>query len=1182
MVDVVKVFISSPSDVRAERLIAERVVERLDREFGYHFNVKAILWEREPLVATHHFQDFENIPPPRTTDIVCVILWSRLGVPLPSDRFSGAVSGKAPVTGTEWEFEDALAARRETGTPDLLLYRKRAAITASLDDEAQLEYARTQKKLVETFLQQWVQAADGTFVAASTAFEDETDFEERLEGDLRKLLLRRLEGKSAGGLETGPATIRWHDGSPFRGLESFELKHAQVFFGRTRARNELRGILVRQAEKGSAFVLAMGASGLGKSSLVKAGLLPDLLLPGMVGNVALCRYAQMRPSEAGGDPLNAVARAMMASSALPELTALHYTPERIAAMLLRDQEQLVFAVEQGLARAAEGANLTKIASARLVLIVDQLEELFSHEAVTEASRVAFVTALKALARSGLVWVVATMRSDFFHLIASLPDLAELADGEACFLLAPPDRTEIAQIIRQPAREAGLSFEGNAADGNSLDDVILSAAADDPASLPLLEFLLDQLWQRRQGGLLTFKAYDEIGRLEGALGRRAQEEYERLPSEVQAALPAVLRSLVTVAEGANGPVTARSPQLSSFPPASPARTLVEGFAAEKARLFVIDGTRVRVAHEALLTHWPLARNLIAEARSDLQARARLEQAGARWQEASPGDRESLLLRVGLPLSEAEDLLARRRSELDEGLIAFITASSDQASRERQSELRRARRLLVGASATAVVFCAVAILAAFSWYKAQRSLEAATVAISGLVEAASEVVMPIAQLDKVQDLVNRAQSAINRFAGLSNSRDIVVQRARTLLVLAQVDDARGKLDAMQREAQDGFALLDPLADGGDIEARLLRARSRGLLGSANAQAGHLEEARGNYEKALSELQELSISAANPTEVKLASADVNQFYGDLLLNQYDDTDRAFEVYSASYRTRSDLRDAGLRGPNIAHDIAFSANKLGDVEVRLGKDDEALRLFETARDGIEELETRLWDNVSWPQHLVLIENNIGLIQTRRGNYDSAVASFETAQQLLAQVILRDPTNTIRRSALGWTYGNDGDALYRWAVKEHGGDRLAQAREKFVVAKDNYLTVVKDSPDNKLFQVGLTYADARIHMVDGTAKEWSQDYGAAGREFASAADMVGDTYAVHIFQYAREETIAAAVQLASQAVSNLAKVGQVGQARAVLEKIRNLLNAHRAEFVPASLAAMERQLESDVARDAP
>src|SRR5665647_3699782 len=143
-VKVLKIFVSSPSDVRPERLIAERVVRRLGREFAYHLRIEPVMWEREPLVASQHFQD--EITPPRETDIVVVILWSRLGVPLPIDKFLGPISGK-PVTGTEWEFEDALKANRECKLPDLLMYRKTTPVTGSFEDEEQVQQQLAQKRL---------------------------------------------------------------------------------------------------------------------------------------------------------------------------------------------------------------------------------------------------------------------------------------------------------------------------------------------------------------------------------------------------------------------------------------------------------------------------------------------------------------------------------------------------------------------------------------------------------------------------------------------------------------------------------------------------------------------------------------------------------------------------------------------------------------------------------------------------------------------------------------------------------------------------------------------------------------------------------------------------------------------------------------------------------------------------
>jgi hypothetical protein len=146
-----RVFISSPADVRPERLIAQRVVERLDREFAVHFYVDPVLWEREPLVATEHFQTL--ITPPHETDIVIVILWSRLGVPLPDDK-PGPITNRR-VTGTEWEFEDAVASYRARKQPDMLLYRKKSEVSSSLSDRAEIQRRLEQIDLVEDFMRRW-------------------------------------------------------------------------------------------------------------------------------------------------------------------------------------------------------------------------------------------------------------------------------------------------------------------------------------------------------------------------------------------------------------------------------------------------------------------------------------------------------------------------------------------------------------------------------------------------------------------------------------------------------------------------------------------------------------------------------------------------------------------------------------------------------------------------------------------------------------------------------------------------------------------------------------------------------------------------------------------------------------------------------------------------------------------
>jgi hypothetical protein len=690
-----RVFLSSPGDVRPERLIAERVIQRLDQEFALHLDLRAVMWEREPLLASHHFQDL--ITPPHDTDIVVVILWSRLGTALPTDRFTGPLSG-SEVSGTEWEFEDALKSYRVRNVPAILMYRKTAVPSVGLDDTRAARERLEQKERLDRFVKKWFSEPDGGNPSrASWTFGDAAQFEDMLKDHLRALTARRVDGRAS---RDGERT----DHNPYRGLRSFELGDAAFFFGRNRARNELREVLARRIASGQAFVLAFGASGSGKSSLVKAGLLADLRRPGMVGRVALVRHAVLRPSDRGGRPIEALAAAIIQHvDALPELahSSLDYSVESLASLLRDAPLHAVPPIRQALREAGRAAGLSEAGEARLVIIVDQLEELFTQDELAQSEREALVTALEALAKSGLVWVVATMRSDFFDRLETLPKLAALSAGEGRYLLLPPDEAEIGQIIRQPAREAGLRFDIDPVSSQGLDDMILRATGRASGALPLLSFLLDQLWRRRNPeGTLTFPAYDELGGLEGAIGRRAEEVFREQPDAVRGEFVKLLQALVTVT---GGTATSRPAPLAQFSEGSPGRALVDAFADPQARLLVIDGAQLRLAHEALLTHWPRARDQVASDARDLELRGRLEEEAARYGRAGRRDKRGLVLQAGLRLAEGLALCSRWGAALPEEVTDFVAASRRAARHNRQ------RRL--AAVAGAVV--ALPIIAVLAW-------------------------------------------------------------------------------------------------------------------------------------------------------------------------------------------------------------------------------------------------------------------------------------------------------------------------------------------------------------------------------------------------------------------------------------------------------------------------------------
>ena len=414
--------------------------------------------------------------------------------------------GSPYKSGTEFEFEDALEGHKQRGVPDLLVYRKTAEPLVSLKDTQAASQALTQKMLLDEFVERFFHGEDGTLIAAFQPFENAADFDTRLEDHLRKLIQSQLQKLGLGiGVADREAVVRptWTEGSPFRGLQVFEFQHHAVFFGRTRAIGEILERLKRQAAEGRAFLLVLGVSGCGKSSLVRAGVLPDLVQPGVVEGVGLWRRTIFRPSERSGDLFDGLATALRRDEALPELASDGTTVEQLALMLRSNPEAAPYLIKGALAQAA--SHLVKADSspvqpaARLVLVLDQLEEMFTASDLSPDHRTAFFRAIRALTQSGQTWVIATLRSDFYHRCAEIPTLVDLKAGSGQYDVQPPDAPEIAQLVRRPTFAAGLQFESeDLQTGQRLDDLLRDAAAANRDSLPLLEFTLDELYRLRSG------------------------------------------------------------------------------------------------------------------------------------------------------------------------------------------------------------------------------------------------------------------------------------------------------------------------------------------------------------------------------------------------------------------------------------------------------------------------------------------------------------------------------------------------------------------------------------------------------------------------------------------------------------------------------------------------------------
>ena len=689
-----KFFISSPGDVFEERAIASRVIDRLQSEYIGRVVLEPVLWEHEPLVATATFQ--AQIVKPSETDVVISILWSRLGTKLP-EQFKRA-DGSRYDSGTEFEFEEAIEGFRRNGSPDLLVYRKTAPPSVRLDDEKDLMERLGQKKRLDQFIDKWFHdKAEGTLVAAFHPFESPSDFEILIENHLRRLIDRSLPRSAAA---TSEARAVWKKGSPFRGLAAFEFEHAEVFFGRTRAVSDILNALRKQAAEGRPFALILGMSGGGKSSAVRAGVLPMLTRPGVIEGVGLWRRAVFRPTDVRGNLFEGLGNALIREHALPALDPDGNGPDELAQAFRESPHAATALIKNALSReeAATGKS-----NARLALVIDQMEEMYTQEEILPEHRQAFFDVIDSFVRSGRIWVVCTLRSDFYPRLANLPKLAALKEGAGQYDLLPPTASEIGQMIRLPAGAAGLRFEEDPASSERLDDMLRDAAAGHREILPLLQFTLEELYQRRtEDGMLTLTAYRELGGVEGSLARRAETVFKDLPDAVENELPKVLNALVSVGQDGQAAVGRKRAPWSDLS-TGPSRFLVDTFVEN--RLFVTeladDGSAVvTVAHEALLWHWPRVQDWVAQNRENLRIRARVAAAAQLW--AAENRPTDLLLPTGKPLVEAESLLEHGIA-LHKDEAAFVQASIARA--------RRLQRIKAGVVATVAVLAVLAGMSAF---------------------------------------------------------------------------------------------------------------------------------------------------------------------------------------------------------------------------------------------------------------------------------------------------------------------------------------------------------------------------------------------------------------------------------------------------------------------------------------
>jgi eukaryotic-like serine/threonine-protein kinase len=824
----------------------------------------------------------------------------------------------------------------------------------------------------------------------------------------------------------------WRGQSPFRGLEPFGAQHASVFFGRDEAVAALHARLGDQWRHGRQLVVLLGPSGSGKTSLVQAGLLPAMCLP------AHSRSSKAHGSASHGQPLRvctvATAELTVANDADPwsDLAGALLdwecagTPVLAGfsidslAHLLRDRcDEVVRLLRIGL-EACAMLRGDDPPCAPPLLALDRLEALFQPGGQADAG--AFVACIERLLRSRLVLVLAICRNDFYPGLANHPVLMDGKEHGAHLDLAPPGAEAIAQIIRLPARAADLVYGTDVGGMNRLDDRLCADAMHVPDALPLLQYALQELYLGRgPGGELTWAAYEAMGRLEGAIGHRAEAVLASLPQAQQDALAQLLPRLAGMTVEDTVP-TGRWVADSALQDEHE-RALVQAFV--EARLLVADrvacSSGFRVAHEALLRRWPRVTTWVAQHRAGLAAREEIALWIRRWLDA--GRPETLLLPRGPTLWQASSAMAEAPSLFGDDERDYLARS--HARVQRHARWRMAAAAAVLALAVIAGFAAVgyARLARVAGERERQSERLASFMLGDLADQ----LRPIGKLDLLRSIGEQGLQLFGDGRTGGESVQDILQRAKALVVIGEVNSSRGQARI-------------------DVAVAALRQADR-LLASLHGRAG--------------------ADAVQMYKTEGASA---FWQGQIAFDADDLATATLEMERYRQACEQWLKVAPA-DPHARTEFGFALNSLGSIAFKRGAWSDADRWFEAA------LAVKLALLAEHPQDTELLDaaaNSrfwLALVAHVQGRPALALALEDATRAAQAALLAQHPGEIARLHGLGVTEVRRAESLEALG-------RSAEALGAMDGALERLRQAARADPSNARWRGEIAHAQAGLLLM--------------------------------------------------------------------------------------------------------
>ncbi|PKG74465.1 transcriptional regulator [Shewanella sp. GutCb] len=808
------------------------------------------------------------------------------------------------------------------------------------------------------------------------------------------------------GQEEVAAHQSWQSGSPFPGLQAYSANYADVFFGRGKQISVLLDRISQQIKYGRAFCLTLGPSGSGKSSLINAGIMPNLMTTAGYNSVKVASYSGLDFADVSSSQLFIELASAMLDWELNDLPVFDgYSADTLATTLIDEPNAVIKLCQQALK--TQTNNYTHFA-----LFIDRLEILLSSPLFKDEERHIFVELIEHLATSGTVLILSACRNEFYPLLVNYPTLMAGKSRGAHFDLAPPSRSELLQMIRLPAIAANLTWDIDPDSAMPLDEMLCSEAASNPDALPMLQYMLQALYLRRSSDdQLQVTVYQELGGIEGAIGKNAEDAINGLTEKQKNCLPHVLSLLVTLREDEVS-ITSRTARWSQLLAKSKSESESENALVQAmvdSRLFVSHLQNgepcFSIAHEALLRRWPRATSWIDEHNTSLQIKSRLYHLAKRWRKEHKNS--AYLLADGKPLNEALALQDNPLFTIEPQERALIAASA------KQQRSKRWRRHF-----TIAALCVLSVVSIVMSYKsteaekmAQQKRLAAENLLGFMVGDFADKMRGIGRMDLLNGISNKAlEYFTDAKLNIDNNLgfDANFQHAQTLEAMGEVAYSRNKLDEASTAFHAARSKLTALLTAQPQNLELLKTLGANAfwIGQLDYDKSDWDAARVWFEKYLAYSQTMFDIAPEDNDALMELSYAQSTLGSVSMEQQDfvSARRGFE---ASLELNLQALAKDTTNSQLMADVANTRSWLARAVLAQGDIHTAIKIYQQIQ---QQLNT---SNINDPYTLERLAANNHLLATLfhyLGRHKEAFNQAQLSYQAITEALKHDPKNELWR----------------------------------------------------------------------------------------------------------------------------------------------------------------------------